>query len=149
MSDVDIEYSVVIQKEDAKSTTVNHSKRTFTAKQQTEPHVVIASEGYQGAPGPEGPAGPAGPAGPPGPEGPEGPEGQQGLPGAGSLEFVMTFASSTKTWLVPHNLNSTALNVQVFASDGELLDADVDFLDSNTVLIEWYYPISGSVRVFR
>lgn len=146
MSNVDIDYSIVIQKEDDNRTVVKKTTNTLHAKQYDEPVVVISSEGAQGVPGPEGPEGPAGPMGP---EGPEGPQGEPGQAGPGAIEYTQYFASPMTVWLVQHNLGSKTLNVQAFTSDDELLESDVEFVDENTVRIEWYYPLSGYVRVFR
>ena len=140
------EYVFEITKEDLNDTEVVQNTVNFSVKQTDAPIVVMSSEGAQGVPGPEGPDGPIGPQGI---EGPVGPRGEQGVPGAGSLELVFNFAAPSTQWIVSHGLNTKALHVDAYASDGHLLDSDVDFVDDNTIALHWYYPIAGIVRIFR
>jgi hypothetical protein len=88
-------------------------------------------------PGPPGEPGPAGPPGPPGPPG-----------SSGGATFTQSFASASTEWVVQHNLGTTFVEVNCFAPNGiDEIDAEVDVLDADTVVVRWFYPTTGLVRV--
>jgi hypothetical protein len=94
-----------------------------------------------GVPGPPGEPGPAGPPGPPGPPG----SGGGGTTGA---TFEQSFVLAATDWVVTHNLGTRFVEVNCFAPNGiDEIDAEVDILDENVVVVRWYYPTTGLVRI--
>lgn len=59
-----------------------------------------------------------------------------------------SFASPLDSWLWTHNLDTYAVEVLTFESDGKTTKQSLPVLvDSNTVQLDWYYPESGVVRL--
>jgi hypothetical protein len=70
---------------------------------------------------------------------------QQG--GAGGM-FEQSFAAASTTWTVNHNLHTRVVEVNCFAPNGiDEIDAEVDVLSDDQVVVRWYYPTTGLVRV--
>jgi hypothetical protein len=92
--------------------------------------------------------GPPGPAGPPGPQGPQGPAGE-GEGGATGVYVVYNFASPSDVWTLNHGLDTYALNVITADQNGEEIEGNVQYIDSNTIEIGFYYPQAGEARLFR
>lgn len=95
------------------------------------------------------PGGPPGPSGPEGDPGPQGPEGPAGADGAGSYYEEFSYASPSTLWTIVHNRGSFGLNVETVDTNGDLIEGVVDFVDTNTIEVHWYYPTAGTARVFR
>lgn len=92
---------------------------------------------------------PGGPPGTPGTSGPQGPPGPPGQDSAGAYFETFNFATPSQVWTIVHNKNSYALNVETVDTSGELIEGNVQFVDLNTIEIDWYYPTAGMARVFR
>jgi hypothetical protein len=70
---------------------------------------------------------------------------QQGVPGG---MFEQSFAVASTTWTVNHNLHTRVVEVNCFAPNGiDEIDAEVDVLSADQVVVRWYYPTTGLVRV--
>lgn len=95
-----------------------------------------------------GPAGPPGPQGEPGPAGADGRDGEDGED-ALAVEIEQSFVIPDTTWTIAHNLDTYALDVQTFTSEGDLIEGAVSYPDRNTIAIEFYYPTSGFARIHR
>lgn len=87
-----------------------------------------------------------GPQGPVGPQGAVGPRGPAGLDS--SFSYIFNFASPVNTWLINHDLNTFAINVELFDAGGMEWKAAIRYLDENNVQVDWYYPMSGFARIF-
>lgn len=98
----------------------------------SESEVDITGEGEQG---------PAGPLGPPGPQGVPGP------PGTGAIDILKTFASLSRDWVWDHNLNTYGIEVNVFDHNGQETLTEVEYPSPNQLIVHWYYPETGSVRI--
>lgn len=131
------EYVISTTQEDALDGGISQELVLSTVEQLNEPIVVIASEGYQGVPGP------------PGPIGPQGPPGPGGGGGGTNAEYLQTFAIPTQLWTINHNIGTKSVVVETFDHTGDLVQAEVDYIDDNTITVSWYYPTAGSVRVFN
>lgn len=94
--------------------------------------------GPAGLPGPEGPEGVTGPAGIQGPIGPTGPAGTSGS----TLTFE--FLSPTTTWSMPHNQGRFGLYVYAKDSGGSQIIGEQIYPDSNTALVTFSSPHSGT-----
>lgn len=128
----------------------DESGETATLVVTTEPVVqtVQISQGLAGPAGPTGPEGPAGPAGATGPTGPAGSGGVtefNGRTGNVSLEesditavntYSQEFMIPTASATVTHNLGCYP-SVTIVNTSGDTIVGDVQYLDSNTVLISF------------
>lgn len=83
-----------------------------------------------------------------GPQGPQGIQGLPGAPGSGSFYAEYSFASPSISWVIQHNKNSYGINVETLDPSGTPMIGTVSYPDSNTVQVDWYYPTSGSARLF-
>lgn len=83
--------------------------------------------------------------GPPGPQGPQGPPGPEG----DGVDLVFGFASASTTWVIQHNLDSYALNVDTYDQNGQYVEGNVRKVSSNVIEVDFYYPMAGSARVYR
>jgi hypothetical protein len=74
--------------------------------------------------------------GPPGPQGPQGTQGPLGLTGPAGSASVLVYDQATPAyiWTVPHNLNKFPM-VGLVDSTGHQFDADVQYLDMNTLVV--------------
>lgn len=96
-------------------------------------------------PGPQGPQGPLGPVGPKGDTGDVGPEGPPGQDGSTSEQFH-TFPIASTLWELTHNFPRDP-NVTVFDSFDRPITAEVKWPTSTTITVEFYFPVSGKVRL--
>lgn len=102
--------------------------------------LVLQAGGRPGYPGTDGVDGEPGPQGPPGPPGAD---------GAGAYYEEFGFATPIQLWTIVHNRDSFGLHVETVDTNGDLIEGVVDFVDTNTIEIHWYYPTAGTARVFR
>lgn len=66
----------------------------------------------------------------------------------GLREVQFNFAVASTSWPVPHGLNTLAIEVNCFEADGLTeKECEVTFIDANNLLVEWYYPEAGIVRL--
>jgi hypothetical protein len=71
---------------------------------------------------------------------------QQG--GVGGGVFEQSFATASTTWVVTHSLHTRAVEVNCYAPNGiDEIDAEVDVVGADQVIVRWYYPTTGVVRV--
>lgn len=70
--------------------------------------------------------------------------GPQG-PGPQYVEF--TFAVAQQTWTCVHNLGQDRVMVVTVDNNDEEIEGEVDFVDDNTVVVIWYFPISGKATI--
>ena len=108
---------------------------------KAEPSADVVHIGASDEPGPPGPAGPAGPPGPVGETGPAGPAGPPGT--GGDTTFTQHFAAPSTLWTVIHNLGAQPA-VTVVDLNGDVIGADVSFLDLNTVAVRFAMPFAGT-----
>ncbi len=86
-----------------------------------------------------------------GTQGLSGPPGEQGLPGIQGLQgpegviqtFVYTQPAALSTWPIAHDLGRFPSVIVVNAS-GDLVEADVNYVDSNNILVSFSEPFAGS-----
>lgn len=68
--------------------------------------------------------------------------------GSGLRTFEQAFASASTTWVVNHNFNSVAVEVNAFDPTGLIqYEPEVELTSVNTATIRWYYPTTGLARV--
>lgn len=101
--------------------------------------------GPPGATGPAGPAGPVGPAstvpGPPGADGAPGPPGPAGAPGGTRFTFVQP--TPVAQWTITHNMGYRPV-VALADPSGNAMDAEIEWLNPNTVLVSFpVQPMAG------
>lgn len=75
-----------------------------------------------------------GPAGPPGPPGPPG--------SGGDLYYVHSQALASDTWSITHNLGKKP-SVTVEDTSGRVCIGQVDYVDTNSLIIRFSAPFSG------
>lgn len=63
-------------------------------------------------------------------------------------EQTFNFAIPLTTWTISHGQDTKALNVELFNDSGDPMVAEINYPDNNTITAEYYYPTSGSARVF-
>lgn len=63
------------------------------------------------------------------------------------FDQTYNFTTSSKTWIVTHNRNTTSLRVDTFDSNGDPVEGDVSYPTPQTVRIDWWYFMTGSVRL--
>jgi hypothetical protein len=92
----------------------------------------------------------AGAPGSMGPSGPAGEQGPQGPPGADGTGYYaeFSFAIPSTTWTIEHNQGSYALVVETYDNANTLMIGSVSYPDVDHIVIEWYYPTTGTARVF-
>lgn len=74
-----------------------------------------------------------------GPRGPAGPAG---------TSYVHTQSSPAATWTVSHGLNRyPSVAILIDSSPGELVYTDVSYPDSNTIVVEFPSPETGTVNI--
>ncbi len=96
-----------------------------------------------GVTGPAGPSGPMGPSGVAGASGAPGASGASGMPGASAADyFLYTQVSASSSWIINHTLNRPCA-VTVLDTDGTVIEADVYFVSSTSILIEFSLPQAG------
>jgi hypothetical protein len=70
---------------------------------------------------------------------------------AGLGEYVYTATVASDTWRIPHNLNATAVMIQVYQDGLEVIDAvypkNINIDDAYTAYIQFAYPITGKAVV--
>lgn len=86
------------------------------------PPALMKSTLHRGLPGPRGPAGPSG--------------------GAGGATYTYTQATASAVWTVPHNLGRYP-SVVVADHLGNVVIADVAYLDENTIRVTHATPLTG------
>jgi len=79
-----------------------------------------------------------------GPQGPPGPQGPAGAPGG--ARYTHTQAVAAATWIINHNLGYHPL-IEVFDTDGNLVEAAVTQGSLNTVTVEHSTPIAGRAEL--
>lgn len=93
------------------------------------------------------------PRGPRGSQGPQGPQGEPstvpGPPGAGSYYQEFSFATPSRTWLMPHDQHTYGLNVETLDGNGDPIEGEVSYPSWDVIQVDWYYPQSGTGRVFN
>lgn len=99
-----------------------------------EPSIKIVTVGIQG---------PSGPQGLQGPQGEQGEQGIQGDPGeGGDATFVHEQLVASNSWVVNHNLGKFPSFV-VIDSGGNLIWGDPDYVDNNTIILNFSVPFGG------
>src|SRR5262245_2358178 len=90
---------------------------------------LTGSQGVQGIQGPAGPTGPTGPAAP-------------------TLSQEYSFASASTTWTLNHGLGTKLIEVSAFDDTGVIeYEPEIEYTNTNTVTLKWYFPMSGIARV--
>lgn len=79
-----------------------------------------------------------------GPTGPQGEPGAPGAPGAMALGVTYTQSDAAAIWTVPHNLGRYP-GVTVTDHLGNVISADVSYVDSNIVRITHGMALTGTV----
>ena len=83
-------------------------------------------------------------------QGLQGPPGEPGLDGAGAYYVEFNFATPETIWTCVHNQDTFALSVETVDLYGDPIEGEIHYLPGgNTIEIHWYYPTSGTARVFR
>lgn len=85
-----------------------------------------------------------GPQGPPGPVGDPGVQGVQGEQGPFAPTFEMRFANPSTEWIFQHNLNLYPV-VNLYDPDGNEIGGDISMPDKNTVVVDFFVPIAGTI----
>lgn len=78
-------------------------------------------------------------------------EGPPGEPGPAGSDFYQeySFASPSTTWTCVHGQNTLGMNVETIDANGDPIEGLVRYLDLDTIEVDWYYPTTGTARVFR
>lgn len=75
-------------------------------------------------------------------------EGGGGGGGGGPLiDETYNFTTAAKVWTITHGHNTTRFKVDAFDANGSPMEGDVTFPTPYTVRIDWYYNMTGSVRI--
>lgn len=74
--------------------------------------------------------------------GPQGPQGPKGVDGTGSSFYDHDQAVASTTWSITHNLGYFP-SVSVVDSAGTLWEGDVQYVDSNNVIVTFGAPFAG------
>lgn len=77
-----------------------------------------------------------------GPSGPKGDTGSAGPGGGVDLSYVHNQGSASSTWLIVHNLGKYP-SFSVVDSAGDLIEGDPDWIDLNTLQINFSAAFSG------
>lgn len=75
-----------------------------------------------------------------------GPSGAQGPPGPAAPSYIHTQSTAAATWIVSHTLGRAPYAVLIVVG-GELVNTDVEFPDSSTVVVTFASPQAGSLRL--
>lgn len=59
-----------------------------------------------------------------------------------------SFASAASVWTISHNQNTFGLSITTFDANGTAVEGDVEYPDANTIQVSWFYPMTGTARVF-
>lgn len=100
------------------------------------------TNGTQGATGLMGSVGPVGATGVNGSSGPQGPAGPVGPAGGFAVRYEHIQTTASTVWTIPHNLN-TFPPITVLSPTGQLLYADVQYVDSNNITVTHTSAESG------
>lgn len=65
-----------------------------------------------------------------------------------SYNALFGFATASTVWTINHGQGTKYLSVEAFDDSGNRMIGEVEYPDNNTITISWYYPTSGSARVF-
>jgi hypothetical protein len=87
--------------------------------------------------------------GPAGPKGDPGPAGSSGGGTGGGFYAEYGFASPSKTWVINHNQGTFGMVVETVDQAGATVIGEVTYPDVDTVVVSFYYPASGTARVFN
>ena len=90
-----------------------------------------------------------GPRGLEGIQGPQGDKGDKGDPGEASTTYSHVQSNAETEWIIAHNLNSSYVQVQVINNHGKIVLCDIDFVDANTVKLNFANPVIGTATVRR
>lgn len=99
---------------------------------KSSPDVIVLPS--TGLTGPQGPAGSPGAPGAPGPPGPAGPP---------ETTYVFTQIIATTVWSITHNLGRYP-SVTVIDTGGTEIIPDVNYVNSNQLILYFAYPTSGN-----
>lgn len=75
--------------------------------------------------------------------------GPEGPPGEGAESKTFSFPTPSTMWVCEHEFNRLPVDVTTFDNNGDQIMGDVSYLNTNTVQISWYYPVSGTAMVQR
>lgn len=95
-----------------------------------EPSIKIVTVGIQG------------PSGPQGLQGPQGEPGTPGVDGIGDARYVHNQLGASNSWTVNHNLGKFP-SVVVIDSGGNTILPDPDYIDDNTLILNFSVPFGG------
>lgn len=84
--------------------------------------------------------------GPQGPAGPQGPQGSQGPAGAGADTYTHQQLIPATVWTIVHNLGKYP-SVTVIDSAGTEVEGDVQFTDTNTIVITFSSAFAGKASL--
>jgi hypothetical protein len=72
-----------------------------------------------------------------------------GLVGTRVEALEYTFATPSILWIINHNKNSTAIEVNCYDLSGtQQYDPDLEVINGDTIHINWFFPTAGIARVF-
>lgn len=114
------------------------SPKTLNVQMEDGNSDFLVIFGNTGLPGPEGD---------PGPPGPPGADGADGENVPYYAEF--NFASPLTSWVITHSQDMYRIVVETFDQTGAPINGVVEYTDSNTITVSWYYPTAGSARLFN
>lgn len=69
--------------------------------------------------------------------------------GAGAASYTHTASVASATWIVPHNLGSRYVAVQLISDTGDTMLADVDFVSTIRCDIEFSRAVTGTAVIRR
>lgn len=77
-------------------------------------------------------------------------ESLRGPVGSGANYFgEFHFATASSQWVMAHGQNTYGLSVDACDHNGDVIEGEVDYLDANTIQITWFYPMTGTARVYN
>jgi hypothetical protein len=74
--------------------------------------------------------------------GPRGPQGIQGPPGIPAQTFTYVQSTPSAEWVIVHNMDRFP-QVSVLDSSGNAVEGDIDYIDANTVQLNFVAAFSG------
>ena len=77
-----------------------------------------------------------------------GPVGGEGG-GASTYSRYFTFNVASNVWLCKHNFGQEVVHVTVRDINDDELVGDVEYVDTNTLTISWFYPTAGVAIITR
>jgi hypothetical protein len=101
--------------------------------------------GVPGAPGATGPPGEDGEDGAQGAAGPAGPAGPAGSGGGTGGALYYPYPTVSNVWTITHNLGFFPAGVAIEDTAGTSVVGDVEYVDSNTLIITFSFPFAGVV----